>query len=293
MFVTDQTSPLRILSNGAQQEFYIVHRPMSRNCRQSACSQIDYGEEVRVETNILRQEKPLSSAESVAKQLRRAILEGHFPAGTRVREVQIAEQIGVSRGPVREALRILSEEGLVVLRQNRGAVVAGLAPEDVVEIYAVRASLASISFKCTAERQRNTDDDGITEALAAVRVETLDPMRVMEPGDSLAFVRAELDFQCRLVDVAGLQRVSAKFRQFTAELQTLIAALDLKYLNITGAVEKYDALLTALEAGDLDKAESEWRRHITQSSVEFIHGLPGGDEAVAERPWLLHLVSDS
>lgn len=246
-----------------------------------------------METNILRQETPLSTAESVAKQLRRAILEGHFPAGTRVREVQIAEQIGVSRGPVREALRILSEEGLVVLRQNRGAVVAGLTQTDVIEIYAVRAALASIAFKCTVERQRNSDDDSISVALAAVRADSLDPMRAMEPGDSQAFVRAELAFQCRLVDVAELERVSSKFRQLTAELQTLIVALDLQYLNVPEAVEKYDALLTAIEGGDLESVESQWRKHITQASLEFIHGLPGGDEAIAECPWLLHLVSDS
>jgi DNA-binding GntR family transcriptional regulator len=245
-----------------------------------------------VETSILKPEKPLSAAESVAKQLRRAILDGHFPAGTRVREVQIAEQIGVSRGPVREALRMLSEEGLVILRQNRGAIVAGLTSEDVVEIYAVRAALASIAFKCTVERALNSDEDAIATALSAVRAEALDPMRHMAPGDSLAFVRAELDFQCRLVDVAELERVSAKFRQLTTELQTLIAALDLQYLNVAEAVEKYDAILTALEGSDFEAAESQWRKHITQASIEFIHGLPGGDQAIADRPWLLNLVSD-
>jgi GntR family transcriptional regulator of gluconate operon len=246
-----------------------------------------------METNILKPEKPMSAAESVAKQLRHAILEGHFPAGTRVREVQIAEQIGVSRGPVREALRMLSEEGLVVLRQNRGAMVAGLSSEDVVEIYAIRAALATISFKCTVDRQLNSDDVNVAAALSSVRTDALDPLRAMPPGDSLAFVRAELDFQCRLVDVAALERVSAKFRQLTTELQTLIAALDLQYLDIRGAVEKYDTILTALEASDFAAADSQWRKHINEASLEFIHALPRGDEAIANCPWLLNLVSDS
>lgn len=227
-----------------------------------------------------------NAAAGVADQLRAAILDGVLTAGSKIREVEVAEQTGVSRGPVREALRILSDEGLVVLRHNRGAEVAGITPDDAVEIYAIRGALALIAFKALIAEGLH-DATATTAKLAAIRDTQLEALRRMEPGDSMAFLKAEFDFQNELVRVAGMERVSARFTQLTTELCVLIAALAIEYPDVNAAYVKYDLLLRALQDGDYEAAELHWRNHITQSSVEVVEGMANGPETLAERPWLL------
>lgn len=241
-------------------------------------------------TGIFRPTLPANAATGVADQLRAAITAGHLTPGTKIREVEVAAQTGVSRGPVREALRMLSEEGLVVLRHNRGAEVAGISPDDAVEIYAIRGALALIAFKAIVAASLHEDGAAVAAAFKNIRGQELESLRNIEAGDSVAFVRAEYDFQNRLVDVARLDRVSARFAQLTTELSTLIAALAIEYTDVNAAYVKYDLLLVALESGDYDAAELHWRNHIKQASVEFVEGMPGGREALAERPWMLAVI---
>jgi DNA-binding GntR family transcriptional regulator len=77
----------------------------------------------------------------VTDRVRSAILSGQFGPGERVPQDDLAQQLGVSRMPVREALRILESEGLVELRPHRGAVVVDLLPEDIAEVFEIRAML--------------------------------------------------------------------------------------------------------------------------------------------------------
>jgi DNA-binding GntR family transcriptional regulator len=242
-------------------------------------------------TGIFRPTVTSNAATGVADQLRAAILSGALAGGTKIREVEVAEQTGVSRGPVREALRMLSDEGLVVLRHNRGAVVAGITPDDAVEIYAVRGALAVIAFKAiVAAGLHEQTETSIAQKLADIREQQLEALRGMEPGDSMAFLRAEFDFQNALVSVAGLERVTARFTQLTTELCMLIAALAIEYPDVNAAYVKYDLLLQALQDGDFDAAELHWRNHITEASFEVDEGMPGGPEALSERPWMLSVI---
>src|SRR5688500_8639692 len=77
----------------------------------------------------------------IAERLRAAILDGYFGPGERLPEEQLARSMGVSRGPVREALVKLEREGLILIRRNRGAFVAQLSSEDLDEVYTLRAAI--------------------------------------------------------------------------------------------------------------------------------------------------------
>lgn len=93
--------------------------------------------------------KPKTSSPSpdwVAQQLRERILGGAYPGGSALRQEELAEQLGVSRMPVREALRQLAAEGLVVLYPHRGAVVAELSPAELEEIYQMRSVLEPLAL---------------------------------------------------------------------------------------------------------------------------------------------------
>ena len=88
----------------------------------------------------------LSTSELVAQRIRDAILDGAMRPGDRLVEADIAAELGVSRGPVREGIRLLAGEGLVMLRRNRGAVVTSPTFEDVLEVYVLRLSLGLLAI---------------------------------------------------------------------------------------------------------------------------------------------------
>ncbi len=87
---------------------------------------------------------PLLS-DTVVDRLREAILRGLFPPGNRLREEQLAEALGVSRGPIRNALLQLEREGMVVRRPNRGAMVAQLSRADLEEVYSLRVAIEPVA----------------------------------------------------------------------------------------------------------------------------------------------------
>ena len=87
-----------------------------------------------------------SNVEVVAAALREAIINGRLGPGARIKEVPIARQLGVSRGPIREAIQLLEHDGLLKTEPNRGAVVPVVSSADVLEVYAMRASLGSLAL---------------------------------------------------------------------------------------------------------------------------------------------------
>ena len=99
--------------------------------------------------------KPLRDV--VFENLREAILEGKLKPGQRLMEVQLAEQLGVSRTPIREAIRKLELEGLVVMLPRKGAYVANMSFKDLIDVLEIRASLEGLAASLAAERRRDED----------------------------------------------------------------------------------------------------------------------------------------
>ena len=141
-----------------------------------------------VERRVLRHE--------VLQGLRSGILSGEIAPGTRLLEVPLANELGVSRGPVREALRQLEQEGLVEFYPHRGAVVVGVADAEVETIYGIRALLEGRAF---ARACRVVTDEEL-EALAAT-VEKM--ISASEAGDVAAVTEHDMRFHGRVVEISG------------------------------------------------------------------------------------------
>src|SRR3954466_7339830 len=87
-----------------------------------------------------------SNVDLALNAIREQIVEGRIRPGARIKEIPLAEELGFSRAPVRDALRLLERDGLVTLVPNRGAVVPELRAVDVLEVYALRASLGTLAL---------------------------------------------------------------------------------------------------------------------------------------------------
>src|SRR5438552_4302674 len=132
----------------------------------------------------------------VHERLREQILSGELEPGTELAEVALSEQLGVSRGPVREALGRLASEGLVIVRPRRGAVVRSLSTEEFLELYQVREALEMMAVKLAVPRLTAEDIDGLRGLIEAMA-------RHAERDEVAQVFEANMAFHGGLLEVAG------------------------------------------------------------------------------------------
>lgn len=229
---------------------------------------------------------PPGLIEHAVGELREAILSGRLRPGDRLVEQDLAEQLRLSRGPVRQALRELSYEGLVTLRPNRGAVVSSVSADDVLEVYAMRASLGSLALRHLIGSHRGPETAARLAPLAAEA--KLPATRTRQSR----VVRCDLALQATIVDASGLPRVAAKFRELSAEVQLFINALDIHYADVQQILDEHDALLAAIAAEDADRADRVWKTRFRRAVEEFLDAIPHSHEAASRQPWLLSALGD-
>lgn len=228
-----------------------------------------------------------STADLVAERLREAILDGTLRPGDRLVENDIAERFAISRGPVREAIRLLAPEGLVVLRRNRGAVVASPTFDDVLEVYAVRISLGTLALASAAEA-RAADTPDFAEA-ADMLARLRDPAVQVDPP---AMLDADLAFQDAVLSLSGLPRISAMLEQSARDAASFVSLLGITYDSTDhGAlIQRHERLLAALASHDPAAAVSVWRAHIQATVAEFARAYADADAARIHDHPLAHQV---
>jgi DNA-binding GntR family transcriptional regulator len=175
--------------------------------------------------------------------LRDLILDGALEPGTRLRETQLAASLGVSRNTLREALRGLTEQGLVTHHPHRGVVVTDLTEADVADLYALRhvvelAALRRLDAPRVAELHAATD--AFADAL--------------EHGDAVAALECDFRFHRILVGALGSARLAAAHERAQGELRLALLQLDREYEP--PAVDEHRAVVRALEAGDIAAADA-------------------------------------
>jgi len=129
-------------------------------------------------------------ADHAYAQVRAAIVESRYPPGHRLVEQRIAEELGLSRTPVREALRMLEAEGLVVSERNRGAMVRPLSETEVVDLYGLRIRLESYAVEVATERASESELGGLVDAaesfgnvLRTVDVDSVEGVRLLHEAN--------------------------------------------------------------------------------------------------------------
>jgi len=184
-----------------------------------------------------------------------------LPAHSLIRQEELAATYGVSRMPVREALRMLEAEGLVVNRPNRGVVVAPLLPEEALEIFDIRAALESLALKRSIPRLTETQKNEAIAALKALEDAPAGQMSSAHRAFHLSLAAAAGD---RLLKLIG-QYIDAAARYLRVEAT----------LEETVAEDHYEhrALLDATLAGDVKAATRLIERHVAGTGLEIAEVL--------------------
>jgi DNA-binding GntR family transcriptional regulator len=202
---------------------------------------------------------PATLTESTADVLRERILAGGFAPAERLVEMDIARQLGVSRGPVREALARLREEGLVRDVARRGWFVEELTPDDLQEIYVLRAALESRAARLIIERGDTAALDTLASIVAELR-------EAAGRGDREAFAQLDLDLHEQIVRLSGNRRLHRAFVQQAGVLRTLLRLeMATIYETLDGILAEHEWLLGELRSGSVERAEAACEVHLGQA----------------------------
>jgi phosphonate utilization transcriptional regulator len=212
----------------------------------------------------------------VQRELERMILAGDLAAGAKLNEVTIADLLGVSRGPVREAFRALEESGLVRLEKNRGVFVRQIAVEEADEIYELRAVLDEFAGRRVAQKVTPGD----LKTLRAL-VERMD--RAAARGDVDAYHVANLEFHDTLVALAGNTKLLATYRRLVNELHLYRRATLAQAGALPLSAREHHAILDKIAAGQAAAAGHALHEHV-MGSRERMHRTRGGEAAAKVAP---------
>lgn len=197
-------------------------------------------------------------AEDVADRIREEILAGGFDQGERLVEAKIATQLGISRGPVREALKGLRAEGLVREVPHRGTFVTRLGGNDVREIYDLRAAIEGRAARLVADQGKAAD-------LRALRRLFEQIVAASESGDVAAISQADLAFHDAVCRLSGNRRLHEVFVRHVPLLRSLMKLDEFIYGSYEDIAREHEPLVEALEAGDGDRAAARFCQHVDRA----------------------------
>lgn len=199
-----------------------------------------------------------STAGLIADQLRRAIMYGQLAPGAQLHEIELAERFGVSRGPLREALQRLVQEGLLTSARNRGVFVKTLSPRDVLDIYVVRGAIERSALLLILENNYLEAADRLTGAHAAMQ-------EAANNGDSVALSDADQRFHEVLVDASGSPRLRRMASTVLVESRMCMTALEEKYQLPADAVHEHLVIVEALRRADREAVLSAIDAHMNRA----------------------------
>ena len=213
---------------------------------------------------------PLAEAASLSRRvqarLERLITDGALQPGERLNEVALARQLGVSRGPVREAARALEKSGLVTVIVNRGAFVRTLTIDEAMDIYELNA----VIFGLAAGQLAAT----VTAAQVLDLQELVDGMdRASEAADPDAFFDLNVRFHQRILAFARNRQAEAVYSDFTKKLLLFRRRSFDRSGNMARANAEHRALLEAIAAGESERARERAEHHARAGRARFLGAI--------------------
>ncbi|MGC5257304.1 GntR family transcriptional regulator [Gordonia sp. DT218] len=204
----------------------------------------------------------------IARKLHDAIASGNFPPGSQLTESGLAADLGVSRGPLREAMQRLTAEGLLVSHRNRGLFVVSMEEDDIRDMYVARTAIerAAIEQVIVGGDQAALDD--LNAAVSRMRGFIDDP-------NSAEMAEADMEFHQILVEHAHSQRLSRLHETILVETRMCLRAMRGTYSSGKERIDEHQALVDAIASGDATAADTLMIEHMKDG----LHRLVGADES--------------
>ncbi|MFT4215343.1 MAG: GntR family transcriptional regulator [Microbacterium sp.] len=201
----------------------------------------------------------------IADQLRERIIDGSFNSGDQINEAQVAQQLNVSRGPVREALQRLVQEGLLIGRPNRGVFVRELTLRDIAEVFEAREVIecaAAESILSQSDAQRNA----VVESLRAIahRMET-----PLTARDWPTLSRIDIEFHTTLVDAGGNSRLTRAYRTLATEALICLSHFEETYPLPDRVIPGHLEIAELLRGTDMDAVHLTLHHHLLVENFEL------------------------
>jgi len=199
----------------------------------------------------------------VHEHLRDEIISGRLTPGTELHEVALAGSLGVSRGPIREALGRLATEGLVTIRPRRGAVVRALSSEEFIEAYQVREALEMMAVRLAVPK--------LTAEDVAAMERLIEEMASRgEAGDLQGFFEANTQFHQRFFQVADNRTLAELYRQLRGQIDRhRLRSLELRG-DLRRSIAEHRAILRAAKTGDVERAVHLTSGHIRVPQIRLL-----------------------
>jgi DNA-binding GntR family transcriptional regulator len=205
-------------------------------------------------------------AKQVVREIRIQIFSGLLKPGERVVESEIATAMGISRGPIREALVELGKEGLIITYPGRGNYVKNFTLKDIEEIYTLRALLEGYAVGLAFDHIQKQDLNWLRNILDRIS-------EMAEKKDVIEVAQLNMQFHQKIVDLSDHQLVCATWRSLLAQERMLSAMTTEFYMNLMDIRRAHEALVEAIMSGDKELSKKCFESHILVAMNELISYL--------------------
>jgi DNA-binding GntR family transcriptional regulator len=204
--------------------------------------------------------------EVVCETLRDAVRRGILQPGERLMEIQLAEDLGVSRTPVREAIRKLEMEGYVIMMPRRGTYVADLSIRDINEVFEIRTSLESLASGLAAERINEDELEKLQRLLVEIGA-------YIKSGDMDSIVRTDTEFHDLLYQASRNSRLVGIISNLREQL-TRFRTTSMSFPGrLKATLEEHRKIVEAIAQGDEKAARKAAEHHMEKSEQTLLESM--------------------
>ncbi|MDO4552613.1 MAG: GntR family transcriptional regulator [Bacillota bacterium] len=208
----------------------------------------------------------ISLTEGIANILRERILKGEYDIGQRLKEVRVAEEMKVSRTPIREAFQQLEREGLMEVVPNRGAFVRGFTRQDIRDIYAVRAAVEALAVEWAIEKMTGEDLKTMEEIFGLMEFYT-------NKRNSRKLTELNRNFHAAIYEAGGSRFLSQVLKSYQSYVEQTRKVTVYCEKNLDQILREHRDILQAMREKDNGKAQKRMALHLQNSRLRAEEGL--------------------
>lgn len=211
----------------------------------------------------LSEESKLPLHKLVYNKLKESILTGKLKPGEKLVESTISKEMSISKTPIREALRELAKEGLIIHHTRRGISVIDFTEKDIDEIISLRAEIEAFGIRLALPKIKEKERERINKLISNIR-------RYDEENKLHKLVEADIQLHAYLMDLSGHSRLIYTWKMLSSQISVLLHMIDYHKIAPVYSSKSHRKLIDSLFSGDVSSAETAIRNHIIESGKNIM-----------------------